>query len=145
MDKFDQDIIAILTKSGRRSVSEIAREVNLSRTAVTARIKRLEEEGVILGYHATVARPESQVTAYMALHFDTSNADYSCEKYSAIIEKIPEVQWMDIISGETDMMLFVEAKSMQRLNQIRDDLQKLPYLRHLITHTVLNTFFNRRF
>ncbi len=51
MDKFDRQIIEILQGDARASVSDIAREVNLSRSAVTARIKKLEQDKVILGYH----------------------------------------------------------------------------------------------
>jgi len=144
MDKFDLQIVEILKQNARASVSEIARHVNLSRSAVTARIQKLENDKVILGYHAQVAQEESQavVQAYLALKFDMSSTTQYCETYAQRIYKIDGVKWCHAISGETDMMLFVEAPSMQRLNQIRDELQTIPELRHLMTHTVLTEFFN---
>jgi len=144
MDKFDLKIVDILKHNARASVSEIARHVNLSRSAVTARIQRLENDKVILGYHAQIAQENSKavVQAYLALKFDMSSTTQHCETYSQRIYKIDGVKWCHAISGETDMMLFVEAPSMQRLNQIRDELQTIPELRHLMTHTVLTEFFN---
>ncbi len=41
------------------------------------------------------------------------------------------------------MMLYVEVESMEHLNQVRDQLQSYPDLRHLMTHTVLTEFFNK--
>ncbi|WP_295891833.1 Lrp/AsnC family transcriptional regulator [uncultured Vibrio sp.] len=144
MDKFDQIIVDILRRDARRSVSDIAREANLSRSAVTARIKKLETDQVILGYHAHLAqaKDQSSIKAYLALKFDTSASAHNCENYANKIYSIDGVRWCHAISGETDMMIFVETHSMERLNEIRDELNAIPELRHLITHTVLTEFFN---
>lgn len=144
MDKFDRRITELLRSNARASVSEIARAVSLSRTAVTARIQKLEKEKIILGYHADVAVEEKteQIKAYMALKFDMSRATQYCEIYADLIYKIDGVKWCHAISGETDMMLYVEVDTMTQLNTIRDELQQIPELRHLMTHTVLTEFFN---
>lgn len=147
MDKFDQQIIDILKNNGRCSVSELSRAINLSRSAVTARMKKLEEDGVILGYHVQLADPkrkQKSLCAYLALKFDTSSSTHCCESYAKKIEEIPEVQWCHAISGETDMMLYVEASSMSRISEIRDHLHTYPELRHLMTHAVLTEFFNKQ-
>ncbi|MCC2521975.1 MULTISPECIES: Lrp/AsnC family transcriptional regulator [Vibrio] len=145
MDKFDNQILDILRRHARASVSDIARQVNLSRSAVTARIQKLEQEKVILGYHANIAQDEPDlIQAYMALKFDMSASSHYCESYAETIYKIDGVKWCHAITGETDMMLFVEVPTMARLNEIRDELQTIPELRHLMTHTVLTEFFNTR-
>ncbi|CAH6798623.1 ArsR family transcriptional regulator [Vibrio chagasii] len=145
MDKFDRQILDILKTNARCSVSDIAREVSLSRSAVNARIKKLESDKVIKGYCALVDEPNQikNVCAYISLKFDLSSSDHSCESYANQIHGIDGVQWCHSISGETDMMLYVEVESMERLNQVRDQLQSYPELRHLMTHTVLTEFFNK--
>jgi DNA-binding Lrp family transcriptional regulator len=144
MDKFDAQIVSILKNNARESVSDIARQVNLSRSAVTARIQKLEQENIILGYHADIAltNPKELIKAYLALKFDMSSSTHYCEAYSEKIYQIDGVKWCHAISGETDMMLYVEVETMTRLNEIRDELQQIPELRHLMTHTVLTEFFN---
>lgn len=144
MDQFDSKIVAILKDNARMSVSDIARQVNLSRSAVTARIQKLENEGVILGYHANVRQSgqSSLIKAYLALKFDTSSSTKFCESYAAKIYQIDGVKWSHAISGETDMMLYVETPTMESLNDIRNQLHRFPELRHLTTHTVLTEFFN---
>ena len=145
MDKFDRQILDILKASARSSVSDIARAVSLSRSAVNARIRKLESDKVIKGYCALVAEPNQtkNVSAYLLLKFDLSSSDHSFESYANQIHGINGVQWCHAISGETDMMLYVEVESMERLNQVRDQLQSYPELRHLMTHTVLTEFFNK--
>ena len=145
MDKFDRQILDILKNNARCSVSDIARDVSLSRSAVNARIKKLESDKVITGYCAQVTEPNQtkNVCAYILLKFDMSSSDHSCESYAQRIQSIDGVQWCHSISGETDMMLYVEVESMERLNQVRDQLQSYPDLRHLMTHTVLTEFFNK--
>ena len=90
MDKFDRRITEILRSNARASVSEIARAVSLSRTAVTARIQKLEKEKIILGYHADIVAEEKteQIKAYMALKFDMSRTTQYCEIYADLIYKI---------------------------------------------------------
>lgn len=146
MDKFDHQIVEILKANGRCSVSDIAREVNLSRSAVNARIKKLEGDRVIQGYYARVADTTSSknVCAYISLKFDLSSSDHSCDSYAQSIYQIEGVQWCHSISGETDMMLYVEVESMEHLNRIRDQLHNYADLRQLMTHTVLTEFFNKQ-
>ncbi|EOU2463569.1 Lrp/AsnC family transcriptional regulator [Vibrio navarrensis] len=144
MDKFDKKIITMLREDARCSVTDIAKAVNLSRSAVTARINKLESDGVILGYHADIADPAAgeKIGAYLALKFDTSSSSQFCESYAKQIYLIDGVKWCHAISGETDMMLYVEVASMTRLNQIREEIQAYPDLKHVMTHMVLNEFFN---
>ena len=144
MDQFDEKIIGLLKTNARSSVSELARQVNLSRSAVTARIQKLENDGTILGYHASVKQEDNQakIKAYLALKFDTSSSTKHCESYANQFYQIEGIKWSCAISGETDMMLYVETDTMECLNNIRNQLHEIPELRHLTTHTVLTEFFN---
>ncbi len=50
MDQLDERLITLLRHNGRRSVSDLALELGVSRATVRARIERLEASGAILGY-----------------------------------------------------------------------------------------------
>ncbi|CAM3745335.1 Leucine-responsive regulatory protein [Vibrio aerogenes CECT 7868] len=145
MDKFDQHIIQILSADARCSVSEIAKQVSLSRSAVTARIKRLEEERIITGYHAQISSRDTsaEICAYLALKFDTSSSNtHDCTTYAKSLSQIDGIRWCHGISGETDLMLYVQVPGMRRLKEIIDMIHQYPHLRQLVTHTVINEFFN---
>ena len=54
LDSIDLHLLATLQNEGRIPVVDLARKVNLSATPCTLRMRRLEQEGVILGYHARI-------------------------------------------------------------------------------------------
>ncbi|CAE6896651.1 MULTISPECIES: Lrp/AsnC family transcriptional regulator [Pseudomonas] len=133
MDKFDQQIIALLRADARISVSQIAREISLSRSAVGERIRQLEQSGTILGYHARMAEPSAAVKAYLELFYSGAR----CEEYVERMRVYPEIRRCSGISGETDMLVYIEAPSMHRLGEIRGDIEQFPGIRKVKTHVMV--------
>jgi Lrp/AsnC family leucine-responsive transcriptional regulator len=134
VDKFDRQILALLRSDARTSVSQIAREVNLSRSAVSERIRYLESSGVIRGYHAHVAEPgEAGVKAFLELFYQGRR----CEEYVERLRALPEVRHCSGISGETDMLVFIEAPSMLRLSEVRGAIEAFPGMQKVKTHVVV--------
>lgn len=134
MDKFDQHIVALLVANARMAVAAIAREVNLSRSAVSERIRNLEQKGVIRGYHARLGAAPAQMRAYMELHYLV----HRCEQHAARLRNIPEVRQAFTISGDTDIMLYVEAATMARLEEVRSHIERLPDIKTVKTHIILS-------
>lgn len=81
MDATDIKIIKYLSEDGRATIKEIGQHVNLSSPAVTERIKRLEEQGVIKGYHAEVnfAKLGKSIQAMVSVDVDLKKYDKFCE------------------------------------------------------------------
>ncbi|WOD06497.1 Lrp/AsnC family transcriptional regulator [Marinomonas sp. GJ51-6] len=139
-DQYDQKILGLLVNDARLSVSDISRQVNLSRSAVTERIKRMEDNGTITGYHAhTAVSKEEGVTAYLALTF----RPLSCDLVQPLVEAIPEVKLSHSISGDLDLLLLVQASSMSRLNDIRSEMDSWPNLDKIVTHMCLSKRIDR--
>ncbi len=134
VDKFDRQILALLRSDARTSVSQIAREINLSRSAVSERIRHLEESGVIRGYHAQVADPGAGgVRAFLELFYQGRR----CEDYVERMRAFPEVRHCNGISGETDMLVLIEAPSMARLSEVRGAIEAFPGIQKVKTHVVV--------
>ncbi len=55
LDRIDRMILDILQKQGRIAISELAATVNLSTTPCSERVKRLERDGIIMGYYARLS------------------------------------------------------------------------------------------
>ncbi|MGO2356602.1 MAG: Lrp/AsnC family transcriptional regulator [Marinomonas foliarum] len=139
-DHYDQKILALLVDDARLSVSDISRQVNLSRSAVTERIRRMEDNRTITGYHAhTSVSKEDGVTAYLALTF----RPLSCELVQPLIEAIPEVKLAHSISGDLDLLILVQANSMARLHAIRSEMDHWPNLDKVVTHMCLANRLDR--
>jgi len=141
MDKFDQQIIQRLQRNSRESLAAIGREIGLSRSAVAERIQRLEERGVIRGYTLRLGGSgERAVQAY----FQLTLSPFRLDEIMPLIQRIPEITLGHALSGEIDLILFAETDSMERLNQIRRQLEQLPDLKRLLTCPVLQAVTENR-
>ncbi len=134
MDNFDQKILRELQRNARLSVSAIAQRVNLSRTAVSDRIKRLEESGEILGYQVIRKTPENNcVKAY----FEIRHGGYHCESIAKNALLVDGIRHCHGISGDLDLLLYAEAKSMSVMHEIRGQLDKIPHVGKVTTHIIM--------
>ena len=134
MDKFDQQILTLLRADARMAVSQIAREVNLSRSAVSERIRHLEQAGIIKGYQAQVVLPgDAGIKAYLELFYQGGR----CEENIVRMRVFPEIVHCSSISGETDMMVYVKTQTMQRLSEIREAIEGFPGMQKVKTHMVV--------
>jgi Lrp/AsnC family transcriptional regulator, leucine-responsive regulatory protein len=119
LDEIDRRLVAILQANGRKPTAAIARELNLSRTAVQARIGRLEKDAVILGYSADLApHIGGNVGAIVTLKLNIR----PCSEVLDLVLRWPEVRCVYSIAGEYDAVLIVSAATTQSLSQLSDRL-----------------------
>jgi len=135
MDKFDHAILDLLTQNARQSVAAIGNSVGLSRTAVNDRIRKLEDKGVIRRYTLELGNTleEQKICAYFELTF----RPFDLLAVKQQLTSITEIRQAHALSGSTDVLVFVEAPSMERLNQVRQQLAELPNLDKIVTSTAL--------
>ena len=116
LDQIDQRILAELTKNARMSHAELATKVLLSRNAVRQRIERMERQGYIQGY-TIVAGPPGQgpVSAFLMVYRKdrVRGADVI-----SVLRSIPEVVLCDVVSGDFDLLVRLEARSLERVQEI---------------------------
>jgi len=120
LDSVGWKLLALLQENARRSYSELGREVGLSAPAVAERVRRLEEVGIITGYHAAVRweRVGWPITALIRLSGIASEAP----QVAAQIAATPEVLECHRVTGEDSYILTVVAVSTAHLEQIVDRL-----------------------
>lgn len=135
MDAFDKKILSALHNNARQSVSAIAEQVSLSRSAVSERIRRMEENGDILGYRVLC---KSEATPSVKAYFEIRHGGYHCESIAEAALKIDGIKLCHGISGDLDLLLFAEAESMIQLHQIRSELDIIPNVGKVTTHIVMN-------
>ena len=134
MDGFDKKILEQLQLNARQSVSAIAESVSLSRSAVSERIKRMEDSGEILGYQVICKTSESNpVKAY----FEVRHGGYHCESIAEAAVLVKGIRHCHGISGDLDLLLFAEVESMAALHEIRSQLDKIPNVGKVTTHIVM--------
>lgn len=114
MDELDKQILMILQEHARISMTELGKVVALSQPAVTERVRRLEEKGIIDHYRAVVSpnKLNKHISAYLLFHTKgcDSFVDY-CQSSSDVIE-------LHRISGQYNFLVKVVTESLQSLEEL---------------------------
>ncbi|KOX13914.1 AsnC family transcriptional regulator [Saccharothrix sp. NRRL B-16348] len=120
LDPTDWAILAELQRDGRIALSELGRRVNLSASATTERVRRLESVGVITGYRAEVdlAKVGYAVLAVVRLKYPGNRH----EPLHALLADRPEILECLRTTGDDCYTLKVAATSMPHLEQVVNDL-----------------------
>jgi len=138
LDKVDRKILAILSENARISMSDLARQVHLSRPAVQARVARLEENGVIRGYHADVQLPVKDKGHRAILLAKIGGRP--CAPALAYLGGQPEVRHLWSVAGPHDAMIEVVTSDPAALSAFTDRLATSPYNITADSYTVLRVF-----
>ena len=139
LDDLDWRILEELQADGRLSFKELGRRVNLSSPAVGERVRRLEEAGVITGYHARVDPGQAgyPVAAFVQMRCSLSQ----CLLRTSAAEDYPEVVEIHKLSGDHCSMLKVWAASLEHFEGLLERLGKHGEMR---TSIVLSTQYEGR-
>ncbi|EPF70227.1 Lrp/AsnC ligand binding domain-containing protein [Acinetobacter rudis] len=128
LDRIDCMILDILQRDGRIAISELAQKVNLSTTPCSERVKRLEREGVIMGYYARLnpAYVDRNLLVFLEIKLSAKSGDVFDQVAKSLAE-IPEVLECHLISGEFDYLVKARLKEMGAYRSLLGDLlKKLP-------------------
>ena len=138
LDHFDHKIIRALTDNARISITELSSIANLSRNAVSYRIKKLETIDVIKGYTTILNNEldeEKSVVASIMVYRKNRMRNNEVIEYA---NKVPEVKSCYIVSGEHDVFLLLKAPSQKRINEIWQDISNLTSVEDTNTVFVLS-------
>ncbi|WP_339321166.1 Lrp/AsnC family transcriptional regulator [Paenibacillus sp. FSL W8-0194] len=135
MDQTDLKILNILQDNARITISELGRMINMTGPAVTERVRRLEEKGVIRSYRAMLS-PEKlgkAITAFVAIQANR------CDLFTDFCRRSPDVAEVHQISGQFNFLIKVVTESMQSLDRFRKECSEYGFTQ---TMTVLSTPFD---
>ncbi|GAB6931966.1 Lrp/AsnC family transcriptional regulator [Calditerricola satsumensis] len=135
-DHIDKQIVDILQREGRITMTELGRRVELTTPAVTERVRRLEENGVIRGFRADVSRAHlgKPMTAFFLLrvHADATEAFIQWAK------EAPGVLECHRVSGRADFLLKVAVADIAELERVADRCRPYGQVEtHIVTTTVI--------
>ncbi|MBN8714967.1 MAG: Lrp/AsnC ligand binding domain-containing protein [Xanthomonadales bacterium] len=106
LDKIDQNILRILQEEGRISFTELGERVGLSTTPCTERVRRLERDGIITGYHARVdpQRVGAGLLVFVEISLAYKSGDIFEEFRNAAL-RLPNVLECHLVSGDFDYLI----------------------------------------
>ena len=119
LDETDREILRILQGDARTPFSEVARRIDMSSATVHDRVNRMEEAGVIEGYHAAVD-PKAVgygVSAFVGLRVEQGREEDALER----LRDIEGVSEIHLTTGEWDVILKVIAADTDSLRELMFD------------------------
>ena len=128
LDRIDRKILDLLQKEGRLSMTELAQRVGLSATPCTERVRRLEREGIITGYHAradprALGRP---LLVFVELKLSAKSND-TFDRVKKELAYVPEVMECHLVSGDFDYLIKARIAEMSDYRRLLGNiLLKLP-------------------
>ena len=111
------ELLHLLRQNARAPIEDLARELNSTPTAIAAKIDRLEQDGVILGYQAIVDAQKNAadiVTAVVEVKI-TPERGGGFDRLANRIAKFAEVQSCYLMSGGYDLLVIVEGRTLQEI------------------------------
>jgi Lrp/AsnC family transcriptional regulator, leucine-responsive regulatory protein len=136
MDDKDHVLLAALRQDARRSLTALARDIGLSRSATQDRLHRLQTSGVLLGF-TTV---ESPATGHgLCAHFLIRHQPgRTCAQILPRLRKIAGITLIHSVAGTIDLVLRAEAHDMPAIEAIRAAIADLPGIETVTTLMVLD-------
>ena len=139
LDRFDDAILRVLAVEGRISATELARRIGLSKSPTQARMKRLEEAGVITGYRANLD-PIRMGLAHVAFVegrlSDTREA--ALQAFNKAVLAIPEVEQCHMIASRFDYLLKVRTSDIQDYRRVlAERISALPHVAGTSTYVAM--------
>ncbi|MGI0078826.1 MAG: Lrp/AsnC family transcriptional regulator [Nitrososphaerales archaeon] len=140
LDDKDRLLLSILQENAEISFSELGKKVNLTKMAISNRIKRLKDAGIIEGSYFKV-NPEKMGLDYTVIsRVICSHKGLEQEKIANAIAKFPGVMSVYLVFGTSDMLVIARRKDKTSAKQLVYDISRIPGVRNTnttIPHTVI--------
>jgi Lrp/AsnC family leucine-responsive transcriptional regulator len=122
VEEIDRMIVSLLTRDGRMSFTELARQTGLSVSAAHQRVRRLERRGVITGYAALINPDDVDLplTAFVSIKpFDPAAPDDAPQR----LAHLQEIEACHSVAGEENYILKVRVASPVALENLLQEIR----------------------
>jgi len=142
LDGIDLHILTALQEHCRTSLAKLAEQVGLSAPSVMERLKKLEDSGVITGYHATVdaKRLGKDITAFIGVSVNHPNM---LEEFERAVEILSDVLECHHVTGLHTLLLKVKTDNTSSLERLISAIRSIAGVERTETMVVLSTHTER--
>mmetsp|Transcript_29536 Transcript_29536/g.58029 ORF Transcript_29536/g.58029 Transcript_29536/m.58029 type:complete len:177 (-) Transcript_29536:1938-2468(-) len=130
LDRLDQAILLALAEDGRMSITDLAARIGLSKSPTQARLRRLENTGVIMGYRALldpISLGLDHVAFVEVRLSDTREA--ALRAFNAAVRRVPQIEQAHMIAGNFDYLLKIRTRDMAAYRAFLGDIiSTLPHV-----------------
>lgn len=139
LDSYDRAILDVLSRDGRISITDLAREIGLSKTPTQARLRRMEREGVITGYRALLdpIRLGLDHVAFVEVKLSETR-ERALQAFNEAVAEVPEIEQAHMIASHFDYLLKVRTASMSAYRRVLGEkISALPYVASTSTYVAM--------
>ncbi|MFY0620863.1 MAG: Lrp/AsnC ligand binding domain-containing protein [Pelagimonas sp.] len=141
LDRYDHEILRILSQDGRLPVTELAVQVGLSKTPCQVRLKRLMADGYIHGFKAMLdpAKLGLEQVVFVEVRLkDTTESALTA--FNKAVQKVPEIEQCHMIAGAFDYLLKLRTRDMQNYREVLGEvISTLPHVASTSTHVSMQS------
>lgn len=141
LKKQDDQLLLLLRRNARTSITDLARALGVSRSTVQNRITRLESSGVIRGYSVDLGG--EYTASRVEAHVSIKVIQKLTARTNSSLEGISQVSQLFSVSGEYDLIAIVQAGSLEELSAVLDEIGNLEGVERTNSAVVLETRFRR--
>ena len=139
LDRFDCQIIEILSQEGRLPVTDLAKRIGMSKSPCQTRLKRLQVEGYILGFRAVLdpRRLGKEHVAFTEVTLSDTR-EVALRAFNDAVQKVPEIEQCHMIAGSFDYLLKIRTANIQSYRKILGEtITALPYVSNTSTYVTM--------
>lgn len=139
LDQIDKNILKVIQREGRIAIVDLAERVNLTKSPCLIRLRKLEKDGFIRGYHANINAHMVDQSHLVYVQIKLRNTSRKkLNEFNAAVRAIPEILSCHMMSGGYDYLLKIRSKNVQAYSLFMADvLSDLPGVQQTSTFPVL--------
>ena len=138
IDQIDIEILAELEEDARISIIELTRRLGYPGSTIRDRIRRMEEDGIIEGYHTILDHTKLGFNIKAIIQITSTHSD-SLEETISAVGPFPEVTNIQFVTGEVDELITIYARDVNHLKDILySKFNKLNWQSRLNTMIILH-------
>ena len=139
LSRIDRKILRCLQQNARLSFAELARQVGLTTTPCKERVKRLERDGFIAGYHARLdpSKLDRGLVIFVQITLQRTAGD-AFREFTEAIQDLPEVEECYLVAGNFDYLIKARVKDMTEYREfLGGSLMQLPGVQESTSYPVM--------
>jgi len=136
LDRYDQKILDILSQDGRLTITELANKVGLSKSPCQVRMRRLQNDGYILGFRAVLNPIKLSLDhiAFVEVRL-TDTTERALGAFNKAVHSVPEIEQCHMIAGSFDYLLKIRTQNIRAYRQVLGaTISNLPFVGSTSTH-----------
>jgi len=141
LDQFDRSIVTILQTEGRITLTELAARVGLTKTPCAARVKRLENDGYILGYRAILdsSKLGAGHVAFVEVKLNDTKLG-ALDAFNDAARNVEEIEQMHLVAGRFDYLVKIRTADIDAFRLVMGEkISALPHVAHTSTFVSMST------